>query len=67
MNKPSLILETEDAAAYTTLLESLTAEYQPETQGQQITVNEAARAIWELARANREFDARHLTLLGGFS
>ena len=56
MNTPSLILATEDAAAFTTLLESLTAEYQPETQGQQITVNEAARAAWELARANCEFD-----------
>jgi hypothetical protein len=52
----SLIVKGEDAAAFTTLLESLTAEYQPETQGQQITVNEAARAVWELARANREFD-----------
>jgi hypothetical protein len=52
----SLIVKGEDAAAFTTLLESLTAEYQPETQGQQITVNEAARAAWELARAHREFD-----------
>jgi hypothetical protein len=57
-----LILECEDAAAFTTLLESLTTEYQPETQGQQITINEAARAAWELARANREFDKSQFAL-----
>ncbi|HEY1945565.1 MAG TPA: hypothetical protein VGG97_01065 [Bryobacteraceae bacterium] len=45
MEKP-VILQGEDPEAFTALLESLTAEYQPE----------AARAAWELARANREFD-----------
>jgi hypothetical protein len=52
----SLIVQGEDPAAFDTLVESLTAEYQPETQMQQIIVGEAARAAWELARANREFD-----------
>jgi hypothetical protein len=51
-----LIVPGEDPDAFTALLENLTAEYQPETQMQQIIVNEAARAAWELARANREFD-----------
>jgi hypothetical protein len=51
-----VILQDEDPAAFTILLESLTAEYQPETQMQQIIVMEAARAAWELTRANREFD-----------
>ena len=51
-----VILQDEDPAAFIALHESLTAEYQPETQMQQITVMEAARAAWELTRANREFD-----------
>jgi hypothetical protein len=51
-----LIVKGEDPAAFAALLESLIAEYQPETEGQHITVHEAARAAWELARANREFD-----------
>ncbi|HEY1948674.1 MAG TPA: hypothetical protein VGG97_16815 [Bryobacteraceae bacterium] len=55
MQKP-VIVKGEDPEAFTALHESLTAEYQPETQMQQIIVMEAARAAWELARANREFD-----------
>jgi hypothetical protein len=63
MEKP-VIVQGEDPAAYTALLESLTAEYQPETQMQQIIVMEAARAAWELARANREFDKSQHKLYG---
>jgi hypothetical protein len=59
-----LIVQGEDPAAFTALLESLTAEYQPETQMQQIIVTEAARAAWELARANREFDKSQHKLYG---
>jgi len=46
----------ENPEQFTALIESLTAEYQPETEMQKIVVDEAARAIWELARVNREFD-----------
>jgi hypothetical protein len=59
-----VILQGEDPEAFTALLESLTAEYQPETQMQQIIVGEAARAAWELARANREFDKSQHKLYG---
>jgi hypothetical protein len=59
-----LIVQGEDPAAFTALLESLTSEYQPETQMQQIIVGEAARAAWELARANREFDKSQTKLYG---
>jgi hypothetical protein len=52
----SLIVNGESPAEFASLLENLTAEYQPETEMQQIIVKEAARAIWELARVNREFD-----------
>jgi hypothetical protein len=62
--KPNLIVKGEDATAFTMLLESLTAEYQPETQMQHIIVGEAARAAWELARANREFDKSQFKLYG---
>jgi hypothetical protein len=52
----SLIVPGETQSEFDTLLENLTAEYQPETQMQQIRVHEAARATWELQRAHREFD-----------
>jgi hypothetical protein len=52
----SLIVEGEDIRDFNALLEGLIAEYQPETEMQNITVQEAARAAWQLARINREFD-----------
>ena len=58
----SLIVPGETQSEFDALLESLTAEYRPETQMQQIRVNEAARATWELQRAHREFDKSQLRL-----
>jgi hypothetical protein len=51
-----LIVGNEDPAEFDALLDSLTAEYQPETEMQKTTVMQAARAVWHLARLNREFD-----------
>jgi hypothetical protein len=62
--QPLPIVPGEDENAFTGLLESLIAEYQPETQMQHIIVGEAARAVWELARANREFDKSQRELYG---
>jgi hypothetical protein len=61
---PGPVMPGEDPAAFTALLESLIAEYQPATEGQHITVHEAARAVWELTRANREFDKSQQKLYG---
>jgi hypothetical protein len=58
----SLIVPGETQAEFDALLESLSAEYRPETQMQQIRVNEAARATWELQRAHREFDKSQVRL-----
>ena len=58
----SLIVPGESQPEFDTLLESLIAEYLPETQMQQIRVHEAARATWELQRAHREFDKSQLRL-----
>jgi len=52
----SLIVKGENPDDFAALLHSLTREYQPETEMQQTTVMEAARAAWDLARVNREFD-----------
>jgi hypothetical protein len=60
----SLIVPGENQAEFDTLLESLIAEYRPETEMQQIRVNEAARATWELQRAHREFDKSQVRLYG---
>jgi hypothetical protein len=51
-----LIVEGESLADFNALLESLTSEFHPETEMQEITVRQAARAAWDLARVNREFD-----------
>ena len=51
-----LIVGDEVPAEFDALLDSLTAEYQPETEMQKTTVMQAARAVWHLARVNREFD-----------
>jgi hypothetical protein len=51
-----LIVGDEDRAEFDALLDSLTAEYQPETEMQKTTVMQAARAVWHLDRVNREFD-----------
>jgi hypothetical protein len=58
----SLILPGESQAEFDTLLESLIAEYLPETEMQQIRVNEAARATWELHRIQREYDKSQVRL-----
>jgi hypothetical protein len=58
----SLILPGETQAEFDALLESLIAEYRPETEMQQIRVNEAARATWELHRIHREYDKSQLRL-----
>jgi hypothetical protein len=58
----SLILPGESQAEFDALLESLIAEYRPETEMQQIRVNEAARATWELHRIQREYDKSQLRL-----
>jgi hypothetical protein len=52
----SLIVPGESQTDFAALLESLTMEYQPETDSQKITVAQTARTIWDLARVNREFD-----------
>jgi hypothetical protein len=58
----SLIVPGENQSEFDALLESLIAEYRPETDMQQIRVNEAARATWELQRAHREFDKSQVRL-----
>jgi hypothetical protein len=58
----SLILPGESQAEFDALLENLIAEYQPETEMQQIRVNEAARATWELHRIQRECDKSQVRL-----
>jgi hypothetical protein len=58
----SLILPGESQAEFNALLESLFAEYLPETEMQQIRVNEAARATWELRRIHRECDKSQVRL-----
>jgi hypothetical protein len=58
----SLILPGESQAKFDALLESLIAEYRPETEMQQIRVNEAARATWELRRIQRECDKSQVRL-----
>jgi hypothetical protein len=58
----SLILPTETQAEFDALLENLIAEYRPETEMQQIRVNEAARATWELHRIHREYDKSQFRL-----
>jgi hypothetical protein len=58
----SLIVPGETQSEFDALLESLIAEYRPETQMQQIRVNEAARGTWELQRAHREFDKSQVRL-----
>jgi hypothetical protein len=58
----SLIVPGEGQSEFDALLESLIAEYQPETRMQQIRVHEAARATWELQRAHREFDKSQVRL-----
>jgi hypothetical protein len=58
----SLILPGETQAEFDTLLESLIAEYLPETEMQQIRVNEAARATWELRRIQRGCDKSQVRL-----
>ncbi|HEY1951029.1 MAG TPA: hypothetical protein VGG97_28715 [Bryobacteraceae bacterium] len=57
-----LILPGETQAEFDALLESLIAEYLPETEMQQIRVNEAARATWELRRIQREYDKSQFRL-----
>jgi hypothetical protein len=57
-----LILPGETQAEFDALLESLIAEYRPETEMQQIRVNEAARATWELRRIQRECDKSQVRL-----
>jgi hypothetical protein len=59
-----LIVGDEDPNEFTALLESLTAEYQPETEMQKTTVLQAARTAWDLARVNREFDKSQQKLYG---
>jgi hypothetical protein len=58
----SVIVPGESQAEFDALLESLIAEYLPETEMQQIRVNEAARATWELRRIQRECDKSQLRL-----
>jgi hypothetical protein len=58
----SLILPGESQAEFDALLESLIAEYRPETEMQQIRVHEAARATWELRRIHRECDKSQVRL-----
>jgi hypothetical protein len=59
-----LIVGDEDPDEFAALLESLTAEYQPETEMQKTTVMQAARTTWDLARVNREFDKSQQKLYG---
>jgi hypothetical protein len=59
-----LIVGDEDPDEFTALLESLTAEYQPETEMQKNTVMQAARTTWDLIRVNREFDKSQQKLYG---
>ncbi len=59
-----LILPTESTEEFATLHASLIAEYQPSTEMQNQTVDEAARAVWELRRINREFDKTQKKLYG---
>jgi hypothetical protein len=60
----SLIVPGEIQSEFDALLASLIAEYQPATEMQQIRVEEAARATWELRRAHREFDKSQVRLYG---
>jgi hypothetical protein len=52
-SKNFAVLPVEDPAAYKTLLDALTREYQPETPTQEFLVTEMARAQWKLERTQR--------------